>query len=63
MIGTGALTRKFCAVDVPLLVVVTVTGTDADEATSEAEIWAFNCVLSRYVVGMAWPFQLMAQAA
>ena len=48
-VGTGAFTVKVCAVDVPPVVpgVVTVTGTDADDAISDAGTVAFICVLSR----------------
>lgn len=61
MVGTGAFTENVCAVDVPLLDVVTVTGTEADDAIRDAGMSAFNCVLLRYVVGIALPFQLIAE--
>jgi len=48
-VGTGALTLNVCAVEVPPVVpgVVTVTGMEAAEATSDDEMDVFNCVLSR----------------
>lgn len=62
-VGTGALTVNVCALEVPPVVpgVFTVTGTDAEEATRDAEIDAFNCVLSRKVVGTAVPFQFTTE--
>jgi hypothetical protein len=41
--------------------VFTVTGIDAEEEIRDAEIDAFNCVLSRKVVGTAVPFQFTTE--